>query len=169
MGLPAGHAGILRGPWRVTGFMITLENNAANPGAYAVNKKLKASFSSENMIWTGLLILHLHHWPHYSFHRHALRRTSLPILFPTAGFDVFTMVVDQLPASAVIAFVYVAAMIVLFLHLNHGIQSFFQTMGWNNDCTSAGHQHDRQGGRRYFPGRLQHHSAFHPCAHFDLK
>ena len=26
-------------------------------------------------------------------------------------------------------------MIVLFLHLNHGIQSFFQTMGWNNDCS----------------------------------
>src|SRR5690242_8609728 len=32
------------------GIMITLENNAANPGAYAVNRKLKASFSSENMI-----------------------------------------------------------------------------------------------------------------------
>ena len=26
-------------------------------------------------------------------------------------------------------------MIVLCLHLFHGIQSFFQTMGWNNDCT----------------------------------
>jgi succinate dehydrogenase / fumarate reductase cytochrome b subunit len=24
-------------------------------------------------------------------------------------------------------------MVVLFLHLSHGIQSFFQTMGWSND------------------------------------
>ena len=31
--------------------------------------------------------------------------------------------------------VYVASMVALFLHLSHGIQSFFQTMGWNNECT----------------------------------
>ena len=35
----------------------------------------------------------------------------------------------------VITFVYAAAMIILFLHLNHGIQSFVQTMGWNDDRT----------------------------------
>ena len=30
---------------------------------------------------------------------------------------------------------YVGAMVVLFLHLRHGIQSFFQTLGWNNEQT----------------------------------
>ena len=25
--------------------------------------------------------------------------------------------------------------VVLFLHLSHGIQSFFQTMGWSNDSS----------------------------------
>jgi succinate dehydrogenase / fumarate reductase cytochrome b subunit len=32
-----------------------------------------------------------------------------------------------------IAFIYAGAMVVLFLHLSHGIQSFFQTMGWSCD------------------------------------
>jgi succinate dehydrogenase / fumarate reductase cytochrome b subunit len=31
------------------------------------------------------------------------------------------------------SFIYVGALIVLFLHLSHGIQSFFQTMGWSCD------------------------------------
>jgi succinate dehydrogenase / fumarate reductase cytochrome b subunit len=34
-----------------------------------------------------------------------------------------------------IVLVYVAAMITLFLHLSHGIQSIFQTIGLNNDKT----------------------------------
>ncbi len=32
-----------------------------------------------------------------------------------------------------VSFIYAGAMVVLFLHLSHGIQSFFQTMGWSND------------------------------------
>ncbi len=31
------------------------------------------------------------------------------------------------------SFIYAGAMVVLFLHLSHGIQSFFQTMGWSSD------------------------------------
>jgi succinate dehydrogenase / fumarate reductase cytochrome b subunit len=31
--------------------------------------------------------------------------------------------------------IYGVAMVTLFLHLSHGIQSFFQTMGWNTDKT----------------------------------
>src|SRR3972149_7116547 len=38
------------------GVLLTLENWAANPGKYAVNRKLKANFSSETMIWTGALL-----------------------------------------------------------------------------------------------------------------
>ena len=115
------------------GIMITLENQAANPGAYAVNRKLKASFSSENMIWTGLLILLfiIYHLTHFTAH---LWPDIVANTLPNGGVDVFTMVVTSF-RHGLIAFVYVAAMVVLFLHLNHGIQSFFQTMGWNNDCS----------------------------------
>jgi succinate dehydrogenase / fumarate reductase cytochrome b subunit len=48
--------------------------------------------------------------------------------------DVFSMVVFSFQKIA-IAFIYALAMIIIFLHLYHGISSLFQTMGWNNDKT----------------------------------
>ncbi len=113
------------------GVMITLENNAANPGAYAVNKYLKATFSSKNMIWSGLLILLfvIYHLCHFTAR---LTPDIVSKTLPNGGFDVFTMVVSSFQ-HGIIAFIYIAAMVILFLHLNHGIQSFFQTMGWNNN------------------------------------
>jgi succinate dehydrogenase / fumarate reductase cytochrome b subunit len=115
------------------GTIITLENNAANPGAYAVSRPLKATFSSKNMIWTGLLIalFVIYHICHFTAR---LTPDIVAKVLPNGGFDVFTMVVSSFQ-HGIVAFIYVAAMVVLFLHLNHGMQSFFQTMGWNNDCS----------------------------------
>ena len=115
------------------GIMITLENNAANPGAYAVNNHLKATFSSKNMIWTGVLIalFVIYHICHFTAR---LTPDIVAKVLPNGGFDVFTMVVSSFQ-HGIIALIYVGAMVVLFLHLNHGMQSFFQTMGWSNDCT----------------------------------
>lgn len=115
------------------GIMITLENNAANPGGYAVSRHLKASFSSKNMIWTGVLIaiFVIGHICHFTAH---LTPDIVANQLPNGGTDVFNMVVTSFQ-HGIVAALYVAAMIVLFLHLNHGIQSFFQTMGWNNDCS----------------------------------
>jgi len=117
----------------IYGIQLTLENRAANPGAYAVSNKLKVSFSSENMIWTGLLLLLfiVYHLLHFTVR---VTPDIVKGVDALGRFDVFKMVVTSFQ-HGIIAFVYVASMIVLFLHLNHGIQSFFQTMGWNNDCT----------------------------------
>lgn len=112
------------------GIQITLENRAAKPRGYSVKKYLSVSFAGETMIWTGLLlaIFVVYHLLHFT-----LRVT--PDVADFAGQvpgDVFGMVVTSF-SHAVITMIYVAAMVVLFLHLKHGIQSFFQTMGWNND------------------------------------
>jgi succinate dehydrogenase / fumarate reductase cytochrome b subunit len=85
------------------------------------------------MIWTGVAILLfvIYHLAHFT------GRVTPGLVLGTdaAGrFDVFTMVVSSFRNGGV-SFVYVAAMVALFLHLSHGIQSFFQTMGWNNECT----------------------------------
>ena len=37
--------------------------------------------------------------------------------------------------NGLIALAYMFAMLMLFLHLSHGIPSFLQTMGWNNEKT----------------------------------
>ncbi|HJV67212.1 MAG TPA: succinate dehydrogenase cytochrome b subunit [Geomonas sp.] len=115
------------------GVQVTLENKAANPGAYAVKKQLKANFASENMIWTGLLLLAFicYHLAQFTMH---LTPDVVVGLDSVNRPDVFKMVSTSF-ANGGIAILYMFAMVMLFLHLSHGIPSFLQTMGWNNDKT----------------------------------
>ena len=113
------------------GVILTLENWGANPEKYAVSKKLKVTFASKTMIWTGLLLLSfiVGHLLQFTF------RITPDIVLAAdevGRFDVFTMVVSSLRIT-VIAVVYIFAMVVLFLHTNHGIQSFLQSLGLSND------------------------------------
>jgi succinate dehydrogenase / fumarate reductase cytochrome b subunit len=109
---------------------ITLENSAAKPDRYAVQNSLRATFASKNMIWTGALIgaFILYHLLHFTF-----RVTpNLALGFDLMNrFDVYRMVVVAF-GSAFTSLVYVVAMVSLFLHLSHGVQSMFQTLGLAN-------------------------------------
>jgi len=115
----------------IFGIQTTLENNAAKPQGYAVKKNLRTGFAAETMIWTGLVLLAflVYHLLHFT------ARVTPGVVQgfdPLGRFDVFGMVVASFQKGGIV-FIYVAAMVALFLHLSHGIQSFFQTMGWNND------------------------------------
>lgn len=115
------------------GIQLTLENSAATPASYAVKVQRRATFASSTMIWTGVLILLfvVYHLAHFT----ARVTPGLTLGTDALGrFDVYSMVIGSFRNAGVV-FVYAAAMVALFLHLSHGIQSFFQTMGWNNDCT----------------------------------
>jgi len=117
----------------IFGTLLTLENRAANPGKYAVKKALKATFASETMIWTGTLLLAF-----LVYHLLQFTVRVTPDIIPEAVAvrpgNVFAMVVSSFRVTP-ISLVYVGAMVVLFLHLSHGIQSIFQTIGLNNDKT----------------------------------
>jgi succinate dehydrogenase / fumarate reductase cytochrome b subunit len=117
----------------VFGVLLTLENWGANPNKYAVKKMLKATFASETMIWTGLLLLS---FIVYHLLQFTVRITPDVVLGNDAKgrFDVFTMVRSSFRILP-ITLIYVAAMVTLFLHLSHGIQSIFQSIGLNNDKT----------------------------------
>lgn len=118
------------------GAQITLENRAANPTRYAVHRKLKATFSSMNMIWTGVLLLAfiIYHLLHFTVRLMPDVASRLSFLSAGPTFDVYSMVVGSFRHGGIAA-IYIAAMVALFLHLYHGIQAFFQTMGWNSDRT----------------------------------
>lgn len=110
---------------------ITLENEQANPTKYAVDRSLRATFAGKTMIWTGLvlgvfIVAHLLHFTVRAFPGTVVGTDAL------GRFDVFAMVVDGF-RKASIALPYVAAMVALFLHLSHGFQSLFQTLGLSND------------------------------------
>ena len=116
------------------GIQLTLENNAARPQAYAVKKNLRSSFSGRTMIWSGLLMIVflIYHLLHFT-----ARVTNPEIssgIDAMGRLDVFKMVVLSFKNIA-IAGAYLAAMIIVALHLTHGIQSFVQTIGLNNDKT----------------------------------
>ncbi|KAA0895033.1 succinate dehydrogenase cytochrome b subunit [Oryzomonas rubra] len=115
------------------GIQLTIENRGGRPQPYAVKATQKATFASENMIWTGLLLLCfiIYHLLHFT-----MKVVPGMALVPDAegAINVFTMVVSSFQ-NFFVAFIYVAAMVTLFLHLSHGIQSFFQTMGWSTDRT----------------------------------
>ncbi len=115
----------------VFGVILTLENWGANPGKYAVTKRLKVTFSSRTMIWTGLLLLSfiVYHLLQFTLH---ITPDIVLAADEVGRFDVFTMVVSSLRVMA-IAVIYIFAMVVLFLHTQHGIQSFLQTLGLSND------------------------------------
>ncbi len=115
----------------IFGVLLTLENWGANPGKYAVSKKLKVTFAGKTMIWTGLLLLSfiVGHLLQFTF------RVTPDIVLAAdevGRFDVFTMVVSSLRNTAIAA-VYIFAMVVLFLHTSHGIHSLMQTFGLSND------------------------------------
>ncbi len=114
----------------ILSIQITLENSAAKPDRYAVQKTLRASFAGKTMIWTGVIIAAFvgYHLLQFTF-----RITPNLVLGEDAQsrFDVYTMVVSSLQGTLT-ALVYVVAMVSLFLHLSHGIQSAFQTLGLSN-------------------------------------
>ncbi|QEM68446.1 succinate dehydrogenase cytochrome b subunit [Geobacter sp. FeAm09] len=115
------------------GIQLTIENRGGRPQQYAVKATRKATFASENMIWTGALLFCfiVYHLLHFT-----VKAVPGMALVPDAegAINVFTMVVSSFQ-NFFVAFIYVAAMVTLFLHLSHGIQSFFQTMGWSNNRT----------------------------------
>jgi succinate dehydrogenase / fumarate reductase cytochrome b subunit len=114
----------------VLAIQITMENSAAKPDKYAVSRSLRATFASKTMIWTGVILgaFVVYHLLHFTF-----RVTPNLVLQEDAAnrFDVFAMVTNSF-RSASIVLLYVIAMISLFLHLTHGIQSTFQTLGLSN-------------------------------------
>ena len=113
------------------GAMLTLENWRTKPHRYAVKRMLKATFAGETMIWTGLLTLFflVFHLLHFSFR---VVPGAAPVPDFQGRFDVFTMVRDAFRSRAM-TLGYLAAMVVLSLHVSHGVQSILQTIGLNNE------------------------------------
>jgi succinate dehydrogenase / fumarate reductase cytochrome b subunit len=115
----------------VISIQITMENSDANPTKYAVDRMLKATFASRTMIYSGLVLgaFIVYHLLHFTF------RVTPNLVLQTDGlgrFDVFAMVHDAF-RGVLAAAIYVVAMISLFLHLSHGVQSTFQSLGLSNN------------------------------------
>jgi succinate dehydrogenase / fumarate reductase cytochrome b subunit len=118
------------------GVQLTLENRKAKPEKYALTKKLRSTFAARNMIWTGLLTASflVYHLLHFSFQVTPPEISANRHLDVMGRTDFFTMVVLGFRSIAVSS-VYILALSSLALHLSHGIQSMFQSLGLNTEKT----------------------------------
>ena len=121
------------------GIQLTLEDNRARPQAYQVGKNLKATFAGKNMIWTGLIIgaFLIYHLLQFTFQVTNPDIAAGNNLDALGRPDVFHMVVFSF-RKAVVSLAYIVSLIALALHLTHGIQSSFQTLGLNSERTFPG-------------------------------
>ncbi|MCD6582353.1 MAG: succinate dehydrogenase cytochrome b subunit [Desulfuromusa sp.] len=114
------------------GVQLYLENRAATPDNYAVQKTLVTTFSAKTMVFTGLIVLTflLYHLLHFTVQitNPAISAHNLPLV--DGHLDVFTMVTASFQ-NAFIALVYIVALIALTLHIYHGLSSWIQTLGWS--------------------------------------
>jgi succinate dehydrogenase / fumarate reductase cytochrome b subunit len=109
----------------VMGIVLTIRNNAARPVKYAMNKPGENSnFASRSMIYTGLLVmlfLFLH-----------MRDFFVPIKFQHGSYGTDYDLLVQVFSNPAYVALYVVAFILLGIHLYHGFQSAFQTIGVNH-------------------------------------
>lgn len=116
---------------------LTLQNQKATPTKYAVTQKTKAtSWASKNMYILGFLVLVFIalHMIHFFV---KMKITHEAPLTADGGHDGYKLVTDLFSAHGVLSYaycaLYVAAAVLLGLHIRHGFWSAFQTIGFNNE------------------------------------
>jgi len=117
---------------------LAAENRAARPDRYEVPGRVQSTLGARSMVLTGLMILLvvLYHLAHFTWGITNPEHTTYveAVMTPTGPVnrhDVYTMVVLGFQ-QPLIAGLYIAAMALLCVHLSHGVQSVFQSLGLNH-------------------------------------
>ncbi|TLU88027.1 MAG: succinate dehydrogenase cytochrome b subunit [Chlorobium sp.] len=111
------------------GLIVSGQNRSARPVAYARSNSSDTSFFSKYMFHTGIIVfifLALHFCDFYFI--------KIGLVAPPTGIAVHdfysrTLLLFSTPWYSLF---YIVSFIVLGIHLNHAIQSAFQTLGWNH-------------------------------------
>ncbi len=118
----------------IQGLLIWKQNSGSRNTRYAVSKNPNISFSSKYMGWLGTIILVfliLHLWQFWFRMKFG---TVTPIDYNEGTGpvkDLYTLVAVAFK-NPLYVIAYVIGMIVIGLHLKHGFQSSFQTLGLNH-------------------------------------
>lgn len=109
------------------GIQLALENRASRDGGPAAEATRRATVASRTMPYSGVVILAfaVFHLLHYTFRTVALGGVDF-------GPDVYKMLIAGFSHKPVAVF-YVVSMLLLCLHLSHGVSSVFQTLGLRNE------------------------------------
>jgi succinate dehydrogenase / fumarate reductase cytochrome b subunit len=119
-----------------TAIRLSRANKAARPVAYAKGATMQATMASRSMVLSGLtvgafLVYHLAHFTFGAVHGARAAKALEVANAPWNGHNVHAMVTGSF-ADPLVVTLYVAAQVVLFLHLSHGVQSLAQTLGFHH-------------------------------------
>ncbi len=123
----------------VMGFVLELKNRSARPIAYAnYNGAANASWASRNMIVSGLVVLAFLglHFYDFWFAEMVYKYVDVNAIEPTRYYAELNHKFE----SPVRTGIYCVAFVLLSLHLWHGFNSSFQSVGFNNKYSKALHK-----------------------------
>lgn len=117
--------------WAATS--LTLTNRRARPRDYELRRSVQLGYAERTMRLSGYLlafyvVYHLMHFTWGNAHHDFI--ASDPYHNLVTGFRI-----------APVSLVYVAANLLLGMHLYHGLWSFFQSLGWNHPAYNAWRRH----------------------------
>lgn len=117
----------------VSAVQLSRENAAARPVPYARIEYVASTYASRTMLMSGLIVAAfiLYHILHFTVQTPSLNltgRSFLDLKDPAGHHDIYAMVVIGFRQPLVSAF-YILGMVLLSLHLRHGIASMFQSLG----------------------------------------
>lgn len=130
--------------------VLTIESKRARGQSYKVNTWIQATLSSRYMRWTGVVIFAFiaYHLAHFTLGgvQTSTFKTALPEYVMTSDYHVFGLTVVKAGAlvhnvhdmvvlgfqNVIVAFFYIIAVGLLSLHIAHGADSIFQTVGWRS-------------------------------------
>lgn len=114
----------------VMGFILEIRNRAARPVNYAINNpSANSTWFSRNMIVTGLVILAFLGLHLYDFWFHEMTYKYFPGNGNPDDISRYWMEMHEKFANPVRVGIYVISFILLGMHLAHGFQSSFQSIG----------------------------------------
>lgn len=116
---------------------LKLRASAARPVGYAYQRSAQATTASKSMVWTGLIVgaFVVFHLAHYTFawvngihYPDGSFQNYLDLEDAKGRHDVYRMMVAGF-SNPIVAGLYLVAQFLLAVHLSHGVQSAFQTLG----------------------------------------
>lgn len=112
-----------------TVIQLVRENRAARNVAYDDTKNYGASFASQAMVFSGLIVLAFIVFHILHFTVGVIQPESMQYKDLEGRHDVYKMMVSGF-SNPGISMIYIICMGLLCLHLTHGVSAMFQSLGW---------------------------------------
>ncbi len=111
------------------GLLVSIQNRAARPTAYACSNSSETSFFSKYMFHTGIIVFIFLALHFFDFYFIKIGLVAPPPGIASHDFYHRTLLLFSSPLYSLL---YIVCFVFLGIHLNHAIQSAFQTLGWNH-------------------------------------